>query len=112
MPTQAVTLQNVNDATPWIGNDLSVCDAVFQIIGAFGGLGTITFEACLQGQEANATPIGVSAVASPGTLVTTATAPGIFKTNQGFAGGLKVRARVTVGITNPVQVVCETADAR
>lgn len=112
MPTPIVTLQALNDATPWVGNDLSTSDAVFQIIGAFGAAGIITFEGCIAGQEANPFPIGVSALATPGTIVTTAAAPGIFKTNQGFAGGLKVRARVTTPITNPVQAVAAAADAR
>jgi hypothetical protein len=89
-----IVLQALNDATPWVGTDHGIADVCFHISGAWTG--TIVFEACVQGQEANATPIAVSAIATPGTLVTTTTVVGLFKTNQGLAGGLKVRARLSV----------------
>ena len=98
----AKTLTLVNDATEWIGHPGIYSDAVFQITGTWTG--TVTFECCTQGNEAAPTPIAVSAVATPGTLVTTATANGVYRTNNGTAGGLKVRARYTTA-TSPSPVV-------
>jgi hypothetical protein len=93
--------------TPWFGPPHGVGDVAFQLTGTW--VATVTFEACIEGNEASATPIAVSAAATPGTLVTTAAANGLFKTQNGWAGGLKVRARISA-FTSGV-VVVRAADA-
>lgn len=103
------TLQALNDVSPWISNEHGITDAIFQLLGTF--VATITFEACTQGNEANAIPIAVSALATPGTLVTSATAPGIFKTQGGWAGGLKVRARISAYTSGSVVVSANSAES-
>lgn len=109
MAVGPTTLQAVNDVTPWVSEPNGYCDAVFQILGTF--VATITFECCTEGNEANPTPIAVSAAATPGTLVTTASAPGVFKTQNGWGGGLKVRARVTAYTSGSAQVTAASAGA-
>lgn len=97
-------------ATDWIGCEDGAADAVFQLTGTWTG--TVTFEACVPGNEASATPLAVSAAATPGTLVTTATANGLFKTNSAWAGGLKVRARFSTASSGAVVVRATTAHHR
>lgn len=110
MASAVKQLAALNDTTDWVGNPNGIADVAFQITGTWTG--TITFEACTEGNEAAATPIAVSAVATPGTLVTTATVNGLFKTNNGFAGGLKVRARLSVVGTGAALVTAVSADGR
>lgn len=109
MATKSLAL--LNDVSEVVSHEQRAADAVFQILGTWTG--TITFEAVTQdnaGTAANWTPIAVSAAATPGTLVTTATANGLFKTQNAWAGGLLVRARLSILGTGAALVTAKTAD--
>jgi hypothetical protein len=108
MAHRAVTLDANGEATPWYGVPHGVGDVAFHLTGTF--VATVTFEACVEGNEANATPIAVSAIATPGTLVTTAAAAGLFKTQNGWAGGLKVRARITAYTSGSVVIRASSSE--
>lgn len=108
MTSDALTATAPN--SQWIGCQIAAADAVFQLTGSWTG--TVTFEGCVEGQEGAAVPIAVSAVATPGTLVTSATANGIFRTNNGWAGGMKLRARFSTPTSGTVVVNAQSADWR
>jgi hypothetical protein len=101
-------LDTNGEATPWFGPPHGVGDVAIQITGTWTG--TITFEACIEGNEASATPIAMSAALTPGTLVSTAIANGLFKTQNGWAGGLKVRARCTAAMTGTAVVRASSSE--
>lgn len=102
------TLAVAGDATDWHGGDYAGADVAFHITGTWTG--TITFEAKVAGAaDAAATPFAMSAAATPGTLVTTATANGLFRSNNGWAGGLMVRARFTTASSGAAVVYPATA---
>jgi hypothetical protein len=105
------SLSATNDVSEVVGHPQLAADAVFQILGTWSG--TITFEAVTQGNEAttaNWTPIAVSAAATPGTLVTTATANGLFKTKDAWGGGVLVRARLTTATSGTALVTATSSD--
>lgn len=109
MAVGPTTLTATNDATPWIGNQNAACDAVFQLLGTWTG--TVTFECCTEGNEANPVAMSVTPAAG-GAAVTTATANGLWRTLNGSAGGVKARARFTTASSGTVVATTQSADWR
>jgi hypothetical protein len=102
------TLDTNGEATPWFGVPHGVGDVAIQITGTWTG--TISFEACVEGNEAAATAISMVEVDDPATPVTSTTANGLFKTLNGLAGGLKVRARSTAAMTGAAVIRASSSE--